>query len=317
MRVSRVANRNASTSPGAARQRVREQQQRPRVALHRAADVAEQHDRPRPGAPPPASAASMISPPVRRLRASARRRSMRLPRPGTHRRVRRSFDVPGQAAPAPSATMRELARRSARQSPCVAMAVEVAPGRERRRVRRHSIGFIESAARLRRLAVRPTRSTHRARLRRHEWRARSPELLEEADRRRRSLRAAGSAARGRRRARLPATPGRRAASASVSVDQAIGVDLQAGAPQQRGRTRSGCRGSATRHARAISSASTPPRIASMSSFAFSSTPIVSCGGLGVERRRDRAPPAPPPSRAFPTRPALCRARAGAAAARPW
>ena len=41
------------------------------------------------------------------------------------------------------------------------------------------------------------------------------------------------------------------------------------------RTRSGCRGRTPRQARATSSASTPPRIASMSSFAFNSTPIVS------------------------------------------
>ena len=54
MRVSRVANRKASTSTRAPRQRVREEQQRSRVQLHRSADVAQQHDGPRPRAAPPA-----------------------------------------------------------------------------------------------------------------------------------------------------------------------------------------------------------------------------------------------------------------------
>ena len=70
-------------------ERVREVQEHPRVALHRSADVAQQHDRPAGArAGPPRQ--RMTSPPVRRLPASARRRSMRGPAPRTHRRVRRS-----------------------------------------------------------------------------------------------------------------------------------------------------------------------------------------------------------------------------------
>ena len=307
-------------APVPAPDRVREVQEHARVALHRAADVAEQDERARPRAAP-APRQRTTSPPVRTLRASARRRSMRGPRPRTHRRVRRSPGCPHEpgerGARERDLVGRELrevlvARACSRRSTSAARAEPCpASGSPRsasaRRFQRPVAATVGVRARARRLSAGGQRlpSTVHA-----------PERVERAIEDRRGPRADGRAARGR--------CGRRRRGADVHVLQRLDDVEQAPECTSRPRraqqaaedeqiaeqaghvTRDGRR--SLRRGAGDEAGQRSPRTASMSSLDLSTTPSVASTSVGIERARDRAPRAPPPSRASRTRRAPCTAR---------
>ncbi len=100
IRVNRVANRNTSTRVALCGKTVDEMQQHAAVSLHGSADVAEQHDRPRPS---------------RRVR---RGRSMRSPSITFRRRTgRRSRSASGAALPAARAAAAQAPRKALQQRP--------------------------------------------------------------------------------------------------------------------------------------------------------------------------------------------------------
>ena len=259
-------------------------QQGSRVQLHRAADVAQQHDRPRPPAALPAwqrrdlaggaqaagEGAAQIDARTAAGNPAPRAAVARIPRqPGDGRPRAREF-VGGQLGEVscrrPVRHRSTIERRSRRWPPS---------GRSSHRPRRThshprpsaSAAFEEPRGPLARPAAKNS-SNNRSKaakifLALHQQRATGPN------------------------ARRHALPGRCAAALR---------QRRAAGPYRRGdpsgattaRTRSDCEGGTTRHVRAISSARTPPRTASMSSLAFSNTPSVSCAESTSRNSRSSA-----------------------------
>ena len=141
---------------------VGEVQQHARVALHRAADVAQQHERPRRACGGAGVGSLKTSPPVRTLLRERAPRSTRGPRPATQRRVRRSPGRPLEPLQR-GARQRDLVGRELGEV-LVRQRLRVAPRLQRARRRARRLASSSATPRLSQSAGAPVRWSSAARL---------------------------------------------------------------------------------------------------------------------------------------------------------
>ena len=216
---------------------------------------------------------------------------MRLPRPGIQRRVRRSLEIPGQPGERGPGDASSSSVNSAKS--LSAIGLDVAPRAEQ------TASDVDSSLVADRLSPRTASSDSAACARLRSLVARAAPVRRLKNTSNRSIEVGEvfvALDQQRAAARLHVV-----ADAEVDVlqrfggvDQPARIDVQAGRPQQPTERDQVVEDGTTRHARAISSARTPPRSASMSSLALSSTPMVFLRGLDIERfaieRRERGRP---------------------------